>query len=371
MTTNQPNFLAKLKSRNNNDLFGSDITEDLHWGKMFVHLFGEYYSRYRIRHAVRNEELINSLIERYSVSRQQILRIDRAKESDFFQINYKRTEVLLILKRGLFFGIIDDCIDIIYCSKISEAEKTSIIKLVEEYKVEETVIRKFHMVQYCHGSFELTDFKVKHFDIDFKTHYSSCFSLINSLIVDSLLTKGKNGLILLHGKHGTGKTYYLRHLISKIDRKFIYFPLNMIDAINSPEFLPFISEHQDSVLILEDCESLLVPRENGHTNSSALSNLLNLGDGLLADALNVNVICTFNADVKKIDDAILRKGRLLARYEFKELEINKAQTLARQLGKKVIIDRPMTVSEIYNLDEKNFENIQSKRIGFKHTETIN
>ena len=138
----------------------------------------------------------------------------------------------------------------------------------------------------------------------------------------------------------------------------------MIEALSSPEFLPFISRQPNSVLMLEDCESLLVHRENGFGNASALSNLLNLGDGLLSDALSINVICTFNAGIKKIDDAILRKGRLLARYDFKELEIFKAQALAQKIGKHVKIDHPMTVSDIYNLDEKSFENVPSKLVGF-------
>ena len=138
----------------------------------------------------------------------------------------------------------------------------------------------------------------------------------------------------------------------------------MIEAISSPEFLPFISQQPNSVLILEDCESLLVPRENGFSNASALSNLLNLGDGLLSDALSVNVICTFNSGLKKIDDAILRKGRLLARYEFKELEVIKARALAEKIGKNANIEKPMTVSDIYNLEECGFENKPVKSIGF-------
>ena len=139
----------------------------------------------------------------------------------------------------------------------------------------------------------------------------------------------------------------------------------MIESLNSPDFLPFISQQPNSVLILEDCESILIHRENGYSNASALSNLLNLGDGLLSDALAINVICTFNSGLKKIDDAVLRKGRLLARYEFKELEIPKARILAEKIGKKVKIEHPMTVSDIYNLDERSFENTPSKSVGFK------
>jgi hypothetical protein len=358
-------FLEKLNARNNYDLFGLDMHEDLHWGKLFIHLFGQYYSRYSLRRRVNSQELIKSLIKRYSLSQGQILRIDRSKEENVFEVDYDFSEVLLILKKGFMFGIINSRIELIYDSDISEEERNNVIKLVEEFKIDKIKVRKFHMIQRSGGYFELTDFDIKPFNVDIETHYNDDFKDIHSLIINSLTTKDKNGLVLLHGKYGSGKTYYLRHLISNIDRKFIYFPLNMIEALSSPEFLPFISLHPNTVLILEDCESLLVHRQHGFNNASALSNLLNLSDGLLSDALSVNLICTFNAGLKKIDDAILRKGRLLARYEFKELEISKARFLAEKIGKNVIIEHPMTVSDIYNLDEKSFENSPSKSVGYK------
>ena len=113
----------------------------------------------------------------------------------------------------------------------------------------------------------------------------------------------------MHGIYGSGKTYYLRYLINQIDRKFIYLPVSLIRDLNSPQFLPFISRHPNSIIILEDCESALVPRATGTYYTSAISNLLNLGDGLLSDALQINIICTFNTGIKRIDDAILKKGR--------------------------------------------------------------
>jgi ATPase family associated with various cellular activities (AAA) len=359
------NFLEKLNGRNNYDLFGLDMNEELHWGKLFIHLFGECYSRYSLLRKVNSQELIRSLIKRYSLSQSQILRSDMAKEENAYEADHEFSEVLLILKKSFMFGIINNRIELIYGSDISEAERNEVIKLVEEFKIDQKRVRKFHMIQRSSGYFELTDFDIKPFNVDIGTHYNDDFQDIHNLIIKSLTTKDKNGLVLLHGKFGSGKTYYLRHLITNVNRKFIYFPLNMIEELSSPEFLPFISHQPDSVLILEDCESLLVHRENGFNNASALSNLLNLGDGLLADALSVNVICTFNSGLKKIDDAILRKGRLLARYEFKELEISKARSLAQKIGKKVRIEHPMTVSDIYNLDEKSFENTPSKSVGFK------
>ncbi len=358
-------FRSRLSARKNFDLFGSDNLENLHWGKLFLHLFGEYYSRYSIWRRINNEGLIERLIKHYSLASNQIIRIERTNDQNLYQVDNGTSEVLLILKKGFMISIINCKIDLIYGPNITETERFEVIKLVDEFQIADSSSRVFHMIQQSSGYLELADFDVKPFEVDIESHYNDDFQPIHSQILNSLKTKDKNGLILLHGKFGTGKTYYIRHLISNIDRKFIYFPSSMISSISSPEFLPFISRQPNSILILEDCESLLVHRENGLGNGSALSNLLNLGDGLLSDALSINVICTFNAGIKKIDDAILRKGRLLARYEFKELQLNKARSLAQMIGKNPNIDHPMTVSDIYNFDDTSFENKSAKSIGFK------
>ena len=51
------NFSQKLRSRKNYNLFGSDTHENIHWGKLFIHLFGECYSKYSIWERVNNKEL--------------------------------------------------------------------------------------------------------------------------------------------------------------------------------------------------------------------------------------------------------------------------------------------------------------------------
>ena len=358
-------FRRSLVARKNYDFFGSDNLENLHWGKLFLHLFGEFYSRYSIWRRVNNEDLILKIVNHYSLKPDKIIRIERSVDNNLYDVDYGTSEVLLILKDGFMVFIINCKIDLLYGPGITEAERHELLSIVNEFQITDSSSRVFHMIQLSGGFLELADFDVKPFEIDLESHYNDDFLLIHNKIVKSLMSKRKNGLILLHGKFGTGKTSYIRHLISNIDRKFIYFPASMISSISSPEFLPFISRQPDSVLILEDCESLLVHRENGQSNASALSNLLNLGDGLLSDALSINVICTFNAGIKKIDDAILRKGRLLARYEFKELNITKSRSLAQKIGKDVKIENAMSVSDIYNLEETSFENKPAKSIGFK------
>ena len=212
--------------------------------------------------------------------------------------------------------------------------------------------------------FEFKKFNIKKQDINIEENYNSDFSETDTVIKGFLSNGKNNGLVILHGKYGTGKTSYIRNLMSTINKRFIFLPLNMMESISSPNFLPFISRYKNSVLVLEDCETLLKARRNGNTDNS-LVNLLNLGDGLLSDALSIKLICTFNADLKEIDQAILRKGRLVARYEFKELEIDKANALSKKLGHEFKYKKPITLAEIYNNNSKDFSKLSnSKKIGF-------
>jgi len=70
-------------------------------------------------------------------------------------------------------------------------------------------------------------------------------------------------------------------------------------------------------------------------------------DGLLNDMLNIQIMCTFNVDLKKLDSALLRPGRLIARKEFKQLSVLDANLLAQRLGIKHHFDEPASLGEIY------------------------
>jgi hypothetical protein len=59
----------------------------------------------------------------------------------------------------------------------------------------------------------------------------------------------------------------------------------------------------------------------------------------------------------------MRKGRLIAKYEFKELEIKKAQQLSDKLGHQTKILKPTILTDIYNKNENDYKEVKSK-IGF-------
>jgi iron only hydrogenase large subunit-like protein len=62
----------------------------------------------------------------------------------------------------------------------------------------------------------------------------------------------------------------------------------------------------------------------------------------------------------------MRKGRLIAKYEFKELEPLKATALSKKLGFDTCFDTPMTLTAIYNQNEADFQQVKrANAIGFK------
>jgi len=194
-------------------------------------------------------------------------------------------------------------------------------------------------------------------------NYNDDFKEIHQTIIKRLSKNNDKGLVLLHGKAGTGKTSYIRYLISMVKKQVIFLPPNMAGAITNPDLISILIDNPNSIFVIEDAENIVVDREKN--GSSPVSALLNISDGLLSDCLNIQIVCSFNTDISKIDNALMRKGRLVAKYEFKELELEKARALSTKLGFKSIINSPMTLTAIYNQEEKDFQ--QSRKhntIGF-------
>ena len=162
----------------------------------------------------------------------------------------------------------------------------------------------------------------------------------------------KDGLFCLGDFTVTHNTSYIKYLTTQVDtRRFILVPNTMVAAIFSPKMVSEIYTFKDSVLILEDAE-LCVFRRDG-TNNELVSGILNITDGLLKDLLNISIFVTFNSSkIEELDEALLRKGRLKLIYKFDALPVTDAQKLLDKLGKSHKADGPMTLAEIYNVDEE-------------------
>ena len=219
------------------------------------------------------------------------------------------------------------------------------------------------IVQTRHG-YDTQTFDLPKQKLDLDYNYGSSFLPVHDKILKTLNQKKGKGLVLLHGEPGCGKTFYLKYLASQIKTKKVMFvPPYMVDFITSPEMTPFLIENSDSILFIEDAERVITDRDMNSANG--VSNILNLTDGILGDILNIQIVATFNMDRAKIDKALLRKGRLIAEHEFGKLGVDESNKLLKHLGKNTITDEPLTLTQIYNIEETEYKvEDKTSKIGF-------
>ena len=89
----------------------------------------------------------------------------------------------------------------------------------------------------------------------------------------------------------------------------------------------------------------------------------------MANVFNISIIATYNSPRQSIDKALLRKGRLKAEYQFGKLSIEQSQKIVNKVKKGYKVTTPMTLAEIYNLDDEDHivstELVEEKRMGFR------
>ena len=272
-------------------------------------------------------------------------------------------DCIVICKKNLMIGYFDNCIKIAY-SNIVKEEIDRINQICENHKKENEKLNNLFIVTYAHNYFSLKQSQINKPGIQIDRHYNNDFAPVAAEIENFLLEENKSGLIILHGKQGTGKTTYIRHLINLGKKRMIYMSGDLVDKLSDPSFITFIRQQKNSIFIVEDCEELLSSRNGSNRMNAGLVNILNISDGLLSDELCIKFICTFNAPLKDIDEALLRKGRLAARYEFKDLTTDKVNQLIKEEGLDIPQQtQPMTLAEIYNYEGMDFS-LGRKRVGF-------
>ena len=270
---------------------------------------------------------------------------------------------ILILSNEVILHIEPNFVEILY-SNVSVPfgeglrEKVITFKALDKEKDFEINI----ITRESHG-LDIKTMDINPTSLNLNLFYNDDFIPIHELIQKRLNQENDKGIVLLHGLPGTGKTTYIRHLIGSIKKKVLFVSPAVANDIMNPEFIDLLIDNPNSLLIIEDAENIIMDRR--YQANSSVSNLLNISDGLLSDFLNVQLLCTFNSELSFVDQALLRKGRLIAKYEFGKLSRQKSRALSTHLGFDRDIETEMTLTEIANQNESTNEVKETYSIGFR------
>ncbi|MDP4261628.1 MAG: AAA family ATPase [Bacteroidota bacterium] len=260
-----------------------------------------------------------------------------------------------------------------YCEILHDGKQPDFVEAVSAIAIQfkERQRRQpleINLIVQTRNRLDLKAMEIKRTKLDLDLFYEDDFKTTDETIRERLGRKNDKGIVLLHGLPGTGKTTYLRYLVGKIKKRVLFLSPSVAGNLMNPEFIELLIDNPNTVLIIEDAENIIMDRK--YNSDSAVSNLLNISDGLLADFLNVQLICTFNSSLAMIDGALMRKGRLIAKYEFGKLGITKAKKLSEHFGFDTVIDKPMTIAEIANPHEKAHNMERTEVVGFRRKEVL-
>lgn len=286
------------------------------------------------------------------------------KPSNAYVLVNNKEHVIITLRstndkvQGNFFEIIMN-----YDSKIGDSNY-----YIDKFKLNNFVVELkksgINLVKSDMGHLDIEEYDLNVPDMNLELNYGEEFLKIHELIVKRLNTPNDKGIILFHGDPGTGKTSYIKYLTRLIvDKEILFIPPSMAESLSEPSIIPFLMEHKNSILIVEDAERVIADRElNG--SSAGVSNILNLTDGILGDCLNIQIIATFNMKREKIDSALLRKGRLIVEHKFQNLSVEDTNKLFKFIGKDNVVEKGMCLADIYNIDEEFYKTDNKSSIGF-------
>jgi hypothetical protein len=345
-----------FKSNNNDQLFDQYFIEPKNF---YVKLFNTVPCVAYIGNVDTKEifELINSA--KYGKVEDVYQRIYHDWEDD--RICFSKA--IFIIENELMVKLDDDWLEIYFTTN----DFTMANKMLSEFKTlkapEKEKEYEINIISLSGNQLDLKTLAIKPTKLDIDLYYNDDFKPIDAVIKERLTKENDKGIVLLHGLPGTGKTTYLRYLIGNLKKKVMFVSPGVARNLMNPEFMDLLLDNPNAILVIEDAENIIMDRR--YSSHSSVSNLLNISDGLLSDCLNVQIICTFNSEIGLVDNALLRKGRLIARYEFRKLSINKANALSKELHLKTVFNKPMTLAEITNPDDNYQEIAKTNVMGFR------
>jgi hypothetical protein len=174
--------------------------------------------------------------------------------------------------------------------------------------------------------------------------------------------ESNSNILLLIGPPGTGKTTFIRGLLSHTNSSaYVTYDPSILEKDHI--FAEFIGS-DSSIMVLEDSDNFLKPRNDGNT---MMAKFLNLGDGLVTTKGKKLIFSTNLPSIRDVDEALTRPGRCFGILDFNGLTYDEAIELHKKLNLTTELPAK-SKSELYTLAEIfNNETVVEKKTQIKRS----
>ena len=351
---------------------------DCYPGAMFISIYHECPICYSFSFSIQDKLQLNKYIERPSIKNIKHTIDDKVLLNCFMNddkyeiIQYSTHDYLILGKKFPFLTIVEisdtseksvSLYQNVYLS--NKIDDMSLGVLYHDLLPYFNAIKKEEDIDFGiaavdgGGNLYTNYYDFKEVDVDIQKNYND--DIPYDKMVEILNRDESAELMLFYGEPGTGKSTLIKKFISDMpDKEFVFMDGTLLANVQQDRLMSYFMECQDTIFIFEDCEKILLNRDRNY--NPTMSILLNLTDGIISDVLNIKIICTFNTELNNIDKALLRKGRLTLKYEFKKLDKEKAKVLLED----DTINKDMSLADIYYYKEENdYSKKVTGTIGFR------
>ena len=212
---------------------------------------------------------------------------------------------LFILKDKILVEIDSDELSMFFIKNSTLTE--DIEKFALGYKKNTPDLAQINLITMHQGDFQNRKIDFNKPEIELAQLYNDDFNAFHKKMLGILNEENKSGLHLLYGIPGTGKSTYIRYLCGILKKKVIFLPGQLAQNLDNVNMTRYLISNSNSILVIEDAEELIVSRDQKRNSNLAM--ILNMTDGILGESLGIQIIATFNTDLRNIDPALKRKGR--------------------------------------------------------------
>lgn len=176
-----------------------------------------------------------------------------------------------------------------------------------------------------------------------------------------------SNLMITYGPAGTGKTTFGRGM-AVAHAPSVYLAINSKVFQAADPFSPYYSDKLSPLLIAEEMDSFLGPRQDDGQHSGVVAALLNQTQGF-ADETHKKVLLVTNltSPVSQIDEALMRPGRCHSVTKFRNLTHLEACHLAEEMKIQAFLEAEKrdhwSLAEVLNF-KKTRNNNQGHVVGF-------